>query len=76
MPFEPPRLLLAVRASFAMAFPTIYWSRDAELVGNLGVDVVNAAARRLLAPETLTWVVIGDLGMVEDDVSLSVAHAA
>jgi zinc protease len=48
--------------------PDDYWSRYAELVGNLDVDEVNAAARRLLAPDKLTWVVIGDLGVIEDEV--------
>jgi zinc protease len=48
--------------------PDDYWSRYAELVGDLDVDEVNAAARRLLAPDKLTWVVIGDLGVIADEV--------
>jgi zinc protease len=48
--------------------PADYWSRYAELVAALEVDEVNAAARRVLAPGRLTWVVVGDLGVIEDQV--------
>ena len=34
----------------------------------LGVADVNAAARRLLRPDRLTWVVVGDLGAIGDKV--------
>jgi zinc protease len=48
--------------------PDDYWSRYAELVGGLDVDDVNAAARRTLVPGRLTWIVVGDLGVIEKEV--------
>jgi zinc protease len=48
--------------------PDDYWSRYAELVAAVDVDDVNAAARRVLAPGRLTWVVVGDLGVIEEQV--------
>jgi len=48
--------------------PDDYWSRYAELVARLTVGEVDAAAKRLLAPNRLTWVVVGDLSVVEEKV--------
>ena len=48
--------------------PDDYWSRYAELVARLTVGDVDAAAKRLLAPNRLTWVVVGDRGVVESKV--------
>jgi len=48
--------------------PDDYWSRYAELVAHLTVGDVDAAAKRLLAPNRLTWVVVGDRGVVESKV--------
>ena len=48
--------------------PDDYWSRYAELVARLTVGEVDAAAKRLLAPNQLTWVVVGDRGVVESKV--------
>jgi len=48
--------------------PDDYWSRYAELVAHLTVGEVDAAAKRLLAPNRLTWVVVGDRGVVESKV--------
>jgi zinc protease len=45
--------------------PDDYWSRYAQMVAELDVEEVNGAARRVLAPDGLTWVVVGDLGIVE-----------
>ncbi|HUL81802.1 MAG TPA: pitrilysin family protein [Gammaproteobacteria bacterium] len=45
--------------------PDDYWSRYAELVSRLTVGDVDAAAKRLLAPERLTWVVVGDRAAIE-----------
>ena len=42
-----------------------YWNGYAELVGALSVDEVNGAARRLLQPDRMTWVVVGDLRVIE-----------
>jgi zinc protease len=48
--------------------PDDYWSSYAELVAALDVDGVNAAAKRILAPNQLTWVVVGDLAVIEDKI--------
>ena len=48
--------------------PDDYWSRYAELVSRLTVREVDAAAKRLLAPDRLTWVVVGDRSVVEKKV--------
>jgi len=48
--------------------PDDYWNNYAELVGGLGAADVNSAAKRLLRPERLTWVVVGDLSVIEADV--------
>jgi zinc protease len=48
--------------------PDDYWSDYAELVNGLDAAEVNAAAMRLLQPERLTWVVVGDRSVIERDV--------
>ena len=48
--------------------PDDYWNGYAELVGALSVDEVNGAARRLLQPDRMTWVVVGDLRVIEAQV--------
>ncbi len=48
--------------------PDDYWNRYAELVAKLDVDDVDAAAKRILAPDRLTWVVVGDLGKIESSI--------
>ena len=48
--------------------PDDYWNDYAELVGGLDVAEVNAAAKRLLQPARMTWVVVGDLGVIEAEV--------
>jgi zinc protease len=45
--------------------PDDYWSRYAELVSRLTVGDVDAAAKRVLAPDRLTWVVVGDRAAIE-----------
>ncbi len=57
-----------IAALVRFRLPDDYWSRYAELVAALDVDGVNAAAQRTLAPDKLTWVVVGDLGVIEDKV--------
>lgn len=45
--------------------PDSYWN---DLVGKLAAlqpDAVNAAARRLVQPQALTWIVVGDLAKIE-----------
>jgi zinc protease len=48
--------------------PDDYWNGYAELVGALDTADVNAAAKRLLHPDRLTWVVVGDRGVIEQSV--------
>jgi zinc protease len=48
--------------------PDDYWNQYAELVASLDVDEVDAAAKQLLAPERLTWVVVGDRAAIEQKV--------
>ena len=45
--------------------PDDYWSRYTELVSRLTVGDVDAAAKRVLAPDRLTWVVVGDRAAIE-----------
>ena len=48
--------------------PEDYWRGYADLVAAVDVAEVNAAARDLLAPDSLTWVVVGDLALIEADI--------
>jgi zinc protease len=57
-----------IAALVRFGLPDDYWSEYAELVADLTVDEVNAAASRMLAPDRLTWVVVGDLGVIETEV--------
>jgi zinc protease len=57
-----------IAALVRFKLPDDYWSRYADLVAKLDVDGVNAAAGRLVEPDRLTWVVVGDLGVIEQKV--------
>ena len=48
--------------------PEDYWRRYPALVDAVDVGQVNAAARDLIAPNQLTWVVVGDLALIEADI--------
>jgi zinc protease len=48
--------------------PDDYWSDYAELVGRLDAADVGDVAMRLLRPERMTWVVVGDRSVIEADV--------
>jgi zinc protease len=48
--------------------PDDYWHQYAELVDALDVGDVRAAAGAELAPDQLTWVVVGDLAQVEREI--------
>jgi zinc protease len=48
--------------------PDDYWTGYAELVNGLEADDVHAAAMRLLHPDLMTWVVVGDRSVIEQDV--------
>jgi zinc protease len=58
-----------IAALVRFRLPDDYWSSYAGLVAALDVDGVNAAAKRVLASNRLTWVVVGDLGVIEDKVA-------
>src|SRR5690606_30215134 len=54
--------------------PDDYWQQYAELVDALDPADVNAAAERLIAPDRLTWVVVGDRRVIEEQIrSLGIA---
>jgi len=48
--------------------PDGYWEGYADLVSKLRAAEVNAAAQRMLEPNRLTWVVVGDLSVIEAEV--------
>ncbi|MES0872912.1 M16 family metallopeptidase [Sinimarinibacterium thermocellulolyticum] len=45
-----------------------YWNDYADRIGGLTPAAVNEAARRLLQPQALTWVVVGDLARIEQPI--------
>ncbi|MEE8542503.1 MAG: pitrilysin family protein [Gammaproteobacteria bacterium] len=48
--------------------PEDYWRRYPDLVAAVNVTEVNDVARSLLAPDRLTWVVVGDLERIETEI--------
>lgn len=46
--------------------PDDYWKNYAKQVDAVDKQSVDAAAQKLLTPETLTWVVVGDRSLLED----------
>ncbi len=57
-----------IAALVRFKLPDDYWNDYAGLVSKLTVGDVNAAAKRLLHPDRLTWVVVGDRRVIEADV--------
>jgi zinc protease len=57
-----------IAALVRFQLPDDYWSTYAGLVKALDVDAVAAAAKRVIAPERLTWVVVGDRSAIQDKV--------
>jgi len=57
-----------IAALVRFGLPEDYWDQYAGLVNALDVEEVNAAAQRLLKPDRLIWVVVGDLKTIEQDV--------
>jgi zinc protease len=45
-----------------------YWNDFVGEVGEVTVDAVNQSAGKLIHPDALTWVVVGDLSKIEDKV--------
>ncbi|HEY8520344.1 MAG TPA: pitrilysin family protein [Gammaproteobacteria bacterium] len=62
----------SVAASIAelvrFGLPDDYWQRYAELVSALDTAEVREAARRLIDPQRLTWVVVGDRRTIEEPI--------
>jgi zinc protease len=48
--------------------PEDYWRHYPALVDAVNVAEVNEAAKELIAPNQLTWVVVGDLSLIEADI--------
>ncbi len=48
--------------------PDSYWNDYVTEVERLDADSVNAAARRLIQPQAMTWIVIGDLSRIEQPI--------
>jgi zinc protease len=57
-----------IAALVRFKLPDDYWNDYAALVDRLTVGEVDAAAKRLLHPDRLTWVVVGDRKAIEADV--------
>jgi len=48
--------------------PDDYWRRYPGMVDAIDISQVDAAARALVAPDRLTWVIVGDLQVIEEDI--------
>jgi zinc protease len=57
-----------IAALVRFKLPDDYWSNYAELVTKLTPNEVTGAAKRLLQPNRLTWVVVGDRKLIEAEV--------
>ena len=67
--FETGRSLLnSLLSSAQMGRPWDYPLRYAEALQDVTLEDVHAAARELIHPDRLTWVIVGDLSLFEDDV--------
>jgi zinc protease len=67
--WETTRAVLGdIAALVRFDLPDDYWNRYPDLVERLEVDEVAAEARAQLAPNRLTWVVVGDLRAIESEV--------
>ena len=67
--FETGRALLtSLLASAGMNRPWDYPVHYGEALQSVTLDEVHAAARELVRPDRLTWVIAGDLSLFEDDV--------
>ena len=49
-------------------FDDDYWEKYPESIRRLGDEEVREAARKVLHPEAVTWIVVGDLGVVEAEI--------
>ena len=57
-----------IRQLVRFGLPDDYWDRYPERISGLTAEVVNATIRDLITPDRLTWVVVGDLDVIEDDI--------
>jgi zinc protease len=48
--------------------PDSYWNDYVDDIGALDLAQVNAAAQRLVQPQSLTWVIVGDLARIEQPI--------
>jgi len=49
-------------------WPLDYWRTYPDAVRALTLEDVNAAAREVLHPDRLVWVVVGDRSRIEDEI--------
>lgn len=52
----------------AYDLPDAYWNDYVDQVGKLDAAQVNAAAKRLVQPHALTWIIVGDLARIEQPI--------
>ncbi|HUP91415.1 MAG TPA: pitrilysin family protein [Solimonas sp.] len=48
--------------------PDSYWNDYVTTAGNMSQDAMNAAIRKLLKPDALTWIIVGDVSKFESGV--------
>jgi|TARA_B100001250_G_scaffold298520_1_gene260079 zinc protease len=48
--------------------PDNYWNEYENLVNSINVESVNEAAQKILSPDNLTWVIVGDLSLIENNI--------
>ncbi len=48
--------------------PDSYWNDYVDRIGALDLNQTNAAIRRLVQPQALTWIVVGDLSRIEQPI--------
>ena len=48
--------------------PDDYWNLYEDLVNSINVESVNEATEEILSPSKLTWVIVGDLSLIESKI--------
>ena len=48
--------------------PDNYWNEYENLVNSIDVKSVNEATQTILSPDSLTWVIVGDLSLIESSI--------
>jgi zinc protease len=62
------RLLGSIADMIKFELPDDYWDTFTERMNALTVEATREAAKKAITPETLTWIVIGDLDQIEQKV--------